>query len=373
MPWIVRRQGTRRCHCGSVCDSCACATRIGAPLSFKNSPSGRALRGEVVTGPGADVRARAFDGRELELNVSAAPLRDGDGHVVGAVVVARNVTERKQLEREREAATASELAAREAGRRMEAFLAVAAHDLRSPLTAVVGYLGLAQRRSQRLVSAVRETSPGLTSGVEDVRDRVEDAAQSAKRLTRLLTVLFDTAAIRADRLELHRVPCDLAALVREQVAAVRVAAPGRVIRMHTHPRGAPIPVEADTDRLGQVVTNYLTNALKYSPPDHPVDVSVEVSRGRARVAVRDAGPGIPKEEQARVWEILHRAPDATAGEMPGGIQGGSLGLGLYICKAIISAHGGRVGVTSTVGAGSTFWFTLPLSGSLSGPAGAAAH
>ena len=142
---------------------------IGAPLSFKNSPSGRALRGEVVTGPGADVRARAFDGRELELNVSAAPLRDGDGHVVGAVVVARNVTERKQLEREREAATASELAAREAGRRMEAFLAVAAHDLRSPLTAVVGYLGLAQRRSQRLVSAVRETSPGLTSGVEDVR------------------------------------------------------------------------------------------------------------------------------------------------------------------------------------------------------------
>ncbi len=178
----------------------------GAPLPFEDLPIGRALRGEVVTGLSTDSRARAFDGRELELNASAAPVRDGDGHVAGAVLVLRDVTWRNRLEREREAATASELAAREAGRRMEAFLAVAAHDLRSPLTAVVGYLGLAQRQSQRLASAVRETHPHFSSKMEDVVDRLDDAAQSAKRLTRLLTVLFDTAAIRADRLELHRVP-----------------------------------------------------------------------------------------------------------------------------------------------------------------------
>ena len=343
------------------------------PVPLEEWPVQRALRGEVVTGPESrELRLRALDGREIELNMSSAPLRDREGHLVGAVCVTHDMTERNRLKREREAARADELAAREASRRMETFLAVAAHDLRSPLTATVGYLALAQRQSERLASAARETSPDLVSGVEAVRNRVEDAGQSAKRLTRLLTRLFDVTAIRADRLELRRAPLDLALLVREQVAALCVAAPDRTITLQTPVNGAPIMVEADADRIGQVVTNYVTNALKYSPPDQPVDVSVEVRRGRAHVAVRDAGPGIPKEERTRVWELFHRAPGvATAGEMPGGMQGGSLGLGLYICKAIISAHGGRVGVASAVGKGSTFWFTLPLSGSLPGRASAA--
>ena len=191
---------------------------------------------------------------------------------------------------------------------------------------------------------------------------LEEAGKSAARLTRLLTLLFDTAAARADKLELHRAPFDLAALVREQVAALRVAAPERTIDLQTPADGAPVPVEADADRLGQVVANYLTNALKYSPPDRPVDVSVAV-RGRAgrrpgaRVAVRDRGPGIPEAERGRVWELFHRAPGVEAQDRA---RGGSLGLGLYICKAIVEAHGGRVGVASAVGEGSTFWFTLPL-------------
>ena len=77
----------------------------------------------------------------------------------------------------------------------------------------------------------------------------------------------------------------------------------------------------------------------------------------ARVAVRDRGPGIPEAERGRVWELFHRAPGVEAQDRA---RGGSLGLGLYICKAIVEAHGGRVGVASTVGEGSTFWFTLPL-------------
>jgi signal transduction histidine kinase len=156
-----------------------------------------------------------------------------------------------------------------------------------------------------------------------------------------------------------------------------VAAPGRTIRLHTPPApedGGPVPVvpvDADADRNGQVVANYVTNALKYSPPDQPVDVSVEARRGRARVAVRDAGPGIPKAERLRVWELFHRAPGVTPqGGTQSGAHGGSLGLGLYISKAIVAAHGGRVGVESAVGAGSTFWFTLPLAGPLSRPADA---
>jgi signal transduction histidine kinase len=336
----------------------------------------RALRGEVKTGAEArDLRIRVLNGREIEVTMSAAPLRDREGQLVGVVNVFHDMTERNRLAREREAARADELAAREASRRMEQFLAVAAHDLRSPLTATIGFLALAERQSERLASAAREEYPALAPAVAAVRDRLEDADESAARLARLLTLLFDTAAIRADRLELRRAPYDLAALVREQVAAQRVAALGRVIRLHLPAGGATVPVEADVDRMGQVVANYLTNALKYAPPEHPIDVSVEVPegvrRGRgqahvarvARVAVRDQGPGIPAAERARVWELFHRAPGSearggTAGQ--GGAQAGSLGLGLYICKAIVEAHGGRVGVESELREGSTFWFTLPL-------------
>jgi PAS domain S-box-containing protein len=329
----------------------------GAPLPLERVPIARALRGEVVTGPEADMLLRAFDGRELVVNASAVPMREPDGRIIGIVSVLRDLTERKRLEREHEAARTDELAARETSRRMEQFLAVAAHDLRSPLSAAMGFIELAERQAERQVAAAQEKSPALAAGAEAVRDRIVDADQSAERLTRLLTRLFDMAAIRADRLELRRAPCDLVALVREQVDALRVAAPGRTITLHTPADEKPIPVEVDADRIDQVIANYVTNALKYSPADRPVDVYVVARGSRARVAVRDAGPGIPKEERGRVWELFHR----TAGvEAQGRTQGGSLGLGLHICKAIIQAHNGRVGVKSEVGHGSTFWFTLPL-------------
>ena len=334
----------------------------GAPLPFDKSPAGRALKGgEVVTGQRADVRLRAFDGRELEVTISAAPLRDREGHIVGAVCVLHDQTERNRLAREQEAARADELAAREAGRRLEEFLAIAAHDLRTPLGAVVGFLDLAERQTTRLATAGQQEWPAFARQVAGVRDRLEDASQGVERVVRLLARLFDTATIRAGMLELRRAPCDLVALVHEQVAGLRIAAPERTIRLHLPASGEHIVVEADADRIGQVVANYLTNALKYSPPDRPVEVRVAAHGGRARVIVCDQGPGIPAAERARVWELFHRVPGAAPQR---GTQGGSLGLGLHIAQAIITAHGGRVGVKSAVGAGSTFWFTLPLSGLL---------
>jgi signal transduction histidine kinase len=144
------------------------------------------------------------------------------------------------------------------------------------------------------------------------------------------------------------------------VEAQRIVASRRTIRLHA-PSGEPVPVNADAERIGQVIANYQSNALKYSPPDRPVNVYVEADKGWARVAVRDEGPGLPEDEQARIWEQFHQAPGVTT---QGGAVG-SLGLGLHICKEIVEVHGGQVGVESALGRGSTFWFTLPLASTAS--------
>jgi signal transduction histidine kinase len=117
-----------------------------------------------------------------------------------------------------------------------------------------------------------------------------------------------------------------------------------------------VPVYADACRLGQVVTNYLTNALKYSPDDQPVEVWLEVSEIEARVCVRDEGPGLPAAEQERIWKRFQRAE----GMEPRSGTDGGLGLGLYISRTIVEQHRGEVGLESAPGQGATFWCTLPL-------------
>jgi PAS domain S-box-containing protein len=336
----------------------------GQPLGAEDWPVSRALRGEVLTGPDAmDMHMRTFEGGDLVFTASAAPLRDQDGHIVGAVGILRDQTERNRLEREREAARASELALREVNRHMEEFLITASHELRTPITGVVMGVEVAQRRVKQLADAIPPPPPppqGHRPGDQPDPMRaalatLERADAAAHRLSRLIVQLFDVAQARSGILDLKVDTCDLAALVSEQVAEQRALAPERSLRLELE-AGTAVPVVGDSDRLGQVLANYLTNGLKYSPDDQPVEVSLRVEAGWVRVAVRDGGPGLPSEEQARVWELFHRAPGVAAQ----GSWGGSMGLGLYICQQIVELHGGEVGVESAVGQGSTFWFTLPL-------------
>jgi signal transduction histidine kinase len=168
--------------------------------------------------------------------------------------------------------------------------------------------------------------------------------------------------VREGTLELLRQPVNLAELVRSEVEEQRLLNPHRTIAV-TVPdtRTPPVVVEADRDRLSQVLSNYLSNAVRYSRESQPIAVTLQVVEqtpedggGRvARVAVRDQGPGIAPEEQATIWDRFQRA--SSAREVEGG-----LGLGLYIARTMVELHGGQVGVESAIGTGSTFWFTLPL-------------
>jgi len=272
--------------------------------------------------------------------------------------------------REMAVAQVKEQALHELDRRKNEFLGVVSHEIRTPLTSLQGYIQLLIRR----IDAWRRQEDGA-AGTTGLAQKFALAStmlgycqESLRRLTRLADDLVDDVRIRDGRLTLRRVPCDLVAIVRTAVEEQRVLEPDRAIILKSPPIGS-VPVVADAERIGQVVTNYLTNALKYSKEDRPVAVRLEVEgeacgegaaddlpRGLACVLVRDDGPGLSLADQAHVWE---RFPQIGGVVVQSG-SGVSLGIGLHIARAIVEAHGGRVGVVSAPGQGATFWFTLPL-------------
>jgi signal transduction histidine kinase len=278
--------------------------------------------------------------------------------LLGLVTIRQGITvlENTHLRQEREVALANELAEREANRQTEAFLGIASHELKTPLASVIMGLQLIQRHSRLSASSLPNAAGQQNKQPIGPPGALELVLNQAGRLNRLVNDLLETSRIQAGRMELRLQPADLATIVDETVKEHQQLAPERTIALHL-PDGKPVPVQADTERIGQVVTNYLTNALKYSPEERPVEVGVQVENQQAYVWVRDHGPGIPPEEQSRIWERFHRVPGIE-------VQSGSgvgLGLGLYISKKIVERHDGQVGVQSAPGRGSTFWFTLPLS------------
>jgi signal transduction histidine kinase len=275
--------------------------------------------------------------------------------LAGAVAqLAGLVIERERLLRERAAAQANELALRTANQRMDEFLSMASHELRTPLTTLKANVQLADRR----LVALGEGKPRIAKRLGPARELLKRGDRQVDVLNRLVGDLLDVSRIQSNRLELRVERRDLAVIVRETVAEQHLAHPDRAIVYEGPARGTP--VHADGLRIKQVVSNYLTNALKYSAQERPVSVAlcVEGKRGcrLARVSIRDQGPGLPEDELERVWERFHRVPGIE-------VQSGSsvgLGLGLHIGRTLIQRHGGQVGVESAVGEGSTFWFTLPL-------------
>jgi signal transduction histidine kinase/PAS domain-containing protein len=265
------------------------------------------------------------------------------------------VIERERLLEERAQVQGRALALEEVNRRMDAFIALAAHELRNPLTALKGTLQLIIRREVRRLQQAPPAGAPPTDAEESQLTQFAGLVRQAERMERLITDLLDASRIRVGKLEIRPTPCDLARLVQEQVQEQQRLQPDRTIHLDVASEG-PVSVLADADRIGQVVTNYLTNALKYSQADCPVTVVLQVEGKLARVRVRDQGPGIPVAEQARIWESFHRVPGIQAHSS----TGGELGLGLHLSRTIIERHGGQVGVESVPGEGSTFWFTLPL-------------
>jgi PAS domain S-box-containing protein len=320
-------------------------------------PADVSLRGVLqgATLEAVEGRVRDTLGQTCFVSVSAAPLRDEQGRVGGAVCILRDITRLRK----------SEDALREANQRMVDFLSLASHELRTPLTTILGNYQMARRRLRRLLSraesSATDRADAIASQLEAMRQDLQRGEQQAWLMNRLVGDMLDVSRIQHDRFALQLGDSDLVTIVRDAVEAQKHAWPNRRIDLHLLDMTS-IPLQVDAERIAQVVTNYLTNALKYSPEDQPVEVflSVDASMGltppQAWVRVRDYGAGVPEAERKQIWERYYRAPRIE-------VQDGSrvgLGLGLYICRIIVERHQGEVGLDSMLGEGSTFWFTLPL-------------
>jgi PAS domain S-box-containing protein len=221
----------------------------------------------------------------------------------------------------------------------EELLAMVSHDLRNPLGAIVTSAALLQRG----------TEPDKQDRVRTIAGRI---LRSADVMTRLLGDLLDFAQIQAGKLRIELQPVGVADLVRESMEMFAPAAAEKQVRIEASvPDG--LEVICDRGRVLQILSNLLSNAIKFTPSERRVSVRAELAAPEARVAISDSGPGIAEEDLPRVWGRFWQARRASRA---------GVGLGLSIARGLVEAHGGRIGVESKVGAGSTFWFTLPLAG-----------
>jgi PAS domain S-box-containing protein len=313
---------------------------VGQPISRLMPPERRHDMVEILGKIKRGQRVSHFEsvrlsknGEHIPVSLSVSPIRDDTGRIIGAAKIARDITERKKLEAERERLYEE---AREAARMREEFLSVAGHELRTPLTSLQFQLHTVQKR--------------LESGQpEKTAETLARASAQLARLTRLTEELLDVARITAGRLTLELEEVDLAQLVREVAERLkeRASRAGCELRIE-----APVAVTGrwDRSRLDQVVTNLLFNAIKFSG-GKPVAVRAGAGPASAELTVVDQGIGISPADQSRIFERFERAVSK--------LSYGGMGLGLWISRQIVEAHGGRIGVASEPGKGSTFRVELP--------------
>ena len=249
-----------------------------------------------------------------------APVQDHDGTLIGRIFVMRDITRESEAERMR-----------------NAFVATVSHELRSPLTAISGY-----------------TDTLLNSGPWDTdteRDFLGIVARSATKLTGLVDNLLDAAKVEAGVLHVEREPARIERIAEQVIAQRRALVPDHPLSLQVQP-GLPL-VEADPVRVEQVLANLVDNAIKYSPAGGHITIHVDLVGDSVEVSVSDHGVGISAEHAERLFDRFYRVDGAVARSTRG------VGLGLFICRALVEAHGGRIWVESQPGKGSTFHFTLP--------------
>ncbi|MFS8086411.1 MAG: PAS domain S-box protein, partial [Acidobacteriota bacterium] len=286
----------------------------------------------------------AKDGRLIDVSLTVSPIKNADGKVIGASKIARDISQEKRAQKERERLLERERAAREeaeiANRSKDEFLATLSHELRTPLTAMLGWLAIL--RGHRLDSKTTEHA-------------IETIERNAKAQAQLIEDLVDVSRIVGGKLNLEVRPIDLLPVINAAIEVVRPAADAKEISVRAAYDSAVGPVSGDPARLQQVIWNLLSNAVKFTPKGGSIHVSFRQAASSAEIVVRDSGVGIPIDFLPHVFERFRQAESAVTRSHRG------MGLGLAIVRHLIELHGGRVTAMSEgENQGSTFTIHLPL-------------
>lgn len=288
------------------------------------------------------------DGRRIPVSLSASPIKNESGATIGVSGIARDITAQKAAAAERERLLERE---REQVERLRAldklkdeFVALVSHELRTPLTSIRGYVEL-----------ILEGAAGEPSAEQTRLLAVVD--RNAQRLEQLVGDLLFVAQVEAGRLQLETGPVELEQVAAEAVETGRPLADQKGIGLTLHPESIPT-IQGDRGRLGQLLDNFVSNAIKFTPEGGSVHVRLRTHQSSALIEIEDTGIGIPQAEQKRLFERFFRSSTATSRAIQG------TGLGLTISKAIAEAHGGRITFSSTEGQGTTFRIQLPLAAAL---------
>ena len=284
------------------------------------------------------------DGSVLWINLTVALVRDAAGAPAYFIAIIEDITARKQIELERERLRLQEQQAREtaeaATRAKDQFLAVVSHELRSPLSAILGFAQMIRAHQHQ---------------AEQVVHFADIITRSARTQQRLIEDLLDTARIITGKLKLDTAPTDLRLLLTESLAVVQPAAAARRIDLSASLGDQPLTVIGDATRLQQIVWNLLQNAIKFTPEGGHVALRLERSPEQARIIVSDTGQGIAPEVLPHIFERFWQM------DMSGTRRYGGLGLGLALVEDLVELHGGTIAAASAgVGQGTTFTVTLPL-------------
>ena len=275
---------------------------------------------------------------------AGVPLTTAQGYVLGTCCVVdykKRIWTEDELEILLELAKSvlTEIELREAAAKLDEFVSIAAHEIKTPLTTMKLYTELLERNP----FIVGNTS--LTEEVGEINSQLD-------RLNLLINRLFDTSAIKNGAMNLEREHWDLNQQVAAAVHYFENQSPHNFELNYSHPN---LVVHADKDRITQVLTNLIGNAIKYAPQSERIEIAVIQTDSEAIVSVKDYGPGITEDDCNKIFNRFYRARGES--------KAIGLGLGLYICSDIIKAHNGALNVTSEPGVGSIFSFSLPLSNS----------
>jgi PAS domain S-box-containing protein len=287
---------------------------------------------------------RAKDGHLINVSLVISPVKDQSGKIVGASKVARDITERKTIERERERLLALERESREraeeASRLKDEFLAVVSHELRSPLNAIMGWASLLR-----------------TKQLDDQTMRaIETIQRNANTQNQLIGDLLDVSRIVSGQLRLNIRPFELVAVINAAIEVIRPSADAKSIRIQTQLDPSAGPVTGDPDRLQQVFWNLLSNAVKFTPIGGRIQIRLQRANSHAELTVSDTGKGIGPKLLPYVFERFRQGDSSTTREY------GGLGLGLAIVRHLVELHGGVVHAHSEgEGKGAQFVVELPVS------------